>query len=97
MSLTKEQAVRLAKTGWWNDVGDEDIVGFQLFETKLCMPFDRLHRAVEAVLGRPVWTHEFAFAEQLRVEYLGGCDAPTFEEILGYIPFDKRIVVVNSL
>jgi hypothetical protein len=26
----------------------------------LCCPFDELHKFVEAVLQRPVWTHEFA-------------------------------------
>ena len=26
----------------------------------LCGPFDEFHRYVEKILGRPVWTHEFA-------------------------------------
>ena len=32
-----------------------------MFESKLCMPFSIFQEAVEKTLGRPVWTHEFAF------------------------------------
>lgn len=46
-----------------------EIVKFQLFEPKMCMPFPVFQGAVEAVLCRPVHTHEFANADKLRAEF----------------------------
>jgi hypothetical protein len=56
------------------------------------MPFDVFQAAMEAALGRPVFTHEFAFPDQLKAELRGGKPAPTFEEILNLIPLHKKIV-----
>ena len=47
----------------------EEIVAFQLYEERLCMPFPLFHKAVEEALGRPVYTHEFAGVENLRQEF----------------------------
>ena len=91
--MTREQAIKLAATGWWKDRTPEDIVGFQLFEELLCMDFGDFHQAVEKALGRPVFTHEFAFADDLRKEFLKDKPAPTFEEIIGLIPKDKLLVI----
>ena len=57
------------------------------------MPFSVFHEAVEKVLDRPVWTHEFALPERLRAEMLGERSAPTFKEILDLIPAEKKIVI----
>jgi hypothetical protein len=92
--LTKEQAIKLYESEWWKDASDYDIVKFQLFEDLLCVPFGEFHRAIEKVLGRPVWTHEFAFIDGLRNEFLKDKPAPTFEEIVNLIPEEKRILVV---
>lgn len=91
--MTTEQAIQLAKSNWWKGLPAHDIVTFQLFEDKLCMDFSDFHKAVEDSLGRPVWTHEFAFADKLKQEFLGDKPAPTFEEIVNLIPADKRIIV----
>jgi hypothetical protein len=48
------------------------------------VPFDRFHQATEKVLGRPVFTHEFAF-NCIKEEYLGIREAPTFDEIVGLL------------
>lgn len=90
--MTKEQAIQLADSKWWEGVSDHDIVMFQLFEEKLCMPFGRFHEAVEKALGRSVWTHEFAF-DGLKQEFLGDKPAPTWDEIVNLIPEEKRIIV----
>lgn len=90
--LTKEQAIAFAESNVWQTWTDEQIVQFQLFQTMLCMDFNRFHQAVEAVLQRPVFTHEFGF-NRITEEYLGTRDAPTFEEIINLIPADKRIVI----
>jgi hypothetical protein len=93
-NLTREQAVALAKSNWWKDSTSDEIVKFQLFTDRLCMDWGDFHGAVEKVLGRPVWTHEFAFAGLLQKEYLGTKERPTWEEIIGLIPEDKQILVV---
>lgn len=77
--LTQEQAIALCHSNWWEGKTDREIVEFQLFTDRLCLPFGRYHQAVEKVLGRSVWTHEFAWPDDLRREFLGERQAPTFD------------------
>lgn len=91
--LTQEQAIRLYQSGEWKDWTDDEVVKVQLFQDRLCIPFDHFHQAIEKVLDRPVWTHEFAFRDNLIAEYQKERPAPTFEDILNLIPKDKLIVV----
>lgn len=90
--LTKEEAIGIYDSQVWKDWNAEEIVKLQLFQECLCVPFGVFHEAVESVLGRPVWTHEFAFADRLREEYLGNHPMPSFEEICALIPADRLIV-----
>ena len=94
--MTKQEALDLAGTNWWEHCTDAQIVGFQLYEEKLCMPFGRFHESVEKALGRPVYTHEFGSAglDQIKAEFEGGAAPATLEQILALIPEEKRIVVV---
>jgi len=91
--LTKEQAIALYKGGEWRDWTDEEVVKVQLYQTRLCLPFDRFHAAIETVLGRSVWTHEFVGSDALRQEYEGIRPAPTMEEIIALLPHDKIFVI----
>jgi hypothetical protein len=91
--LSLEDAKALYDSEWWKECTPEKIVSFQLFTVRLCMPFDLFHEAMEKVLDRPVWTHEFAFAEQLQAEFLKEKPAPSFQEILELIPEEKRVVI----
>jgi len=92
--LTKKQAIKMAKSEIWKDMTFDEIVKFQLFQKLLCMPFDKFHEAMEKVLGRPIFTHEFGLNyEGLVKEYLGEKEAPTFEEIVNLIPKEKRIII----
>ena len=91
--MTEQEAIKMAESGWWKDECPNKIVKFQLFEDRLCMDFSAFHKAVEKVLGRPVWTHEFAFADSLRQEYLKLESAPTMQEIVELIPEEKRMVI----
>jgi hypothetical protein len=96
MGMTEEQAKSLFNSSWWKDRTPEDLVSFQLFEDRLCMPFSEFHKAIEKCLGRPVWTHEFAGKvgqDRLQKEFLKETPAPTFEEICNLIPEEKRIVL----
>lgn len=67
--MTREEAIKMAGSHWYETQTAEEIVAFQLYEERLCMPFDLFHKAVETALGRPVYTHEFAEAERLRKEF----------------------------
>lgn len=91
--LSREQAIQLAETEWWKRATSEQIVAFQLYESKLCMDFGAFHAAVEEVLGRSVWTHEFAHPEQLQEEFEGKRPPATFAEIMALIPEDKRVLI----
>ena len=93
--MKKEEAVSLWETGFWKEMSEKDIAEFQLFESKLCLPFSVFHAAVEKVLKRPVWTHEFADTKKLRQEFLGERSAPTLEQIINLIPREKRILVFS--
>jgi hypothetical protein len=94
--MTRQEAIEMAESGWWKDKSACEIVEFQLFEDRLCMDFGAFHSAVEQVLGRTGWTHEFAFADGLRQEYLKTRPAPTMQEITELIPEEKRIVIVKT-
>ena len=91
--LTEKQAIALYQSGEWKDWTDAEIVKFQLFQERTSLPFDRYHAAIEAVLGRPVWTHEFGWPDNLISEYLGEKPAPSFDDIISMIPPDKLIIL----
>jgi hypothetical protein len=68
--VTREEAIALAKSGWWRKATDEEIAVFCLNEPRLCCPWDVYHRSIEKLLGRPVFTHEFADPRKLLEEAL---------------------------
>ena len=94
--MTKEYAIALAGSNWWAGLSAHDIVTVQLFEEKLCMDFSAFHKALEEALKRPVYTHEFAFPDDLRKEFLGDKPAPTWDEIVGLIPAAIRMHIAVS-
>jgi hypothetical protein len=91
--LTREEAIALHDSNAWEVMTDRQIVLLQLFQECLCVPFGRFHQAIEAELGRPVWTHEFARWDEIAKEFLGEREAPTFAEILDIIPVEKRLLL----
>ena len=93
-NLTEAQAKKLFKSGWWKELTLRERATFQLYENRLCMPFDVFHEAIEKTLGRPVWTHEFGLNRQgLMDELAGNKPPPTMEEIINLIPEEKRIII----
>lgn len=92
--LTEQEAIALAESDIWKKWSDNEVVRFQLYQDRLCMDFSRFHEAMEAVLGRPVWTHEFADWKRLQQEYESERESATLQEIMNMIPEEKRIVVV---
>jgi hypothetical protein len=95
--MTRSQAMALADSHWWEKTTPAEAALFQLFEERLCMPFDRFHEGVEQLLGRPVFTHEFAYSSEpggLRDEATGKAKRPTLDQILTLVPAKKRLLVV---
>jgi hypothetical protein len=93
--MTKEEAIKLYESKFWETMTYAERAKFQMFEKLLCMPFNVFHEAVEKTLGRPVWTHEFA-GDRLKKELLGQSPAPSMEDIMNMIPAEKRMIVVIS-
>ena len=93
--LTKEQAIAFGENKCYEDMSLYDRAYFQLEQELLCMPFDVFHEAVEALLGRPVWTHEFARPDLLLQEANGEKEAPTFDEIMSMVPKEKLCLVIT--
>ena len=92
--VTEEEAIKIYESGIWKDWSDEDLVAFQLFQKRLCVPFNVFHRSIEKVLDRPIFTHEFGLNyNRLVAEYLGKNPKPSFEDIINLIPEEKRIVI----
>lgn len=58
--MNKEKAVQLSNTNWWKDIriDQKDIVGFQLYEERLCMDFDTFVMACEDVFEQPIFDYQ---------------------------------------
>jgi hypothetical protein len=67
--LTEKEALEFYHQETWRDWTDDEIVKFQLYEECLCVPWSRLHAAVDAVLNRSVGVQEFCNMEKLQAEY----------------------------
>lgn len=70
--MERSEAVALYEAKHWEEMTVRERGLFQLYEKRLTMPFSKFHEGVEELLGRPVWTHEFASADLLRKEYETG-------------------------
>ena len=92
--FTKAEAVAFAEAESWKPLTEFERAGLQMFQRRLCMPFEVFHEALEKALGRPVWTHEMADTPALIEEYAKKREPPTSEEIMDKIPAEKRIVAV---
>jgi hypothetical protein len=93
INLSREQAIELANSKWWEMIPEKEVAMIQLCTPLLCMPFDLFHKSVECATGRPVFTHEFANPDGLWDEIIGKKPEPSLEEIINMIPEDKRIVL----
>ena len=58
--------------------------------------FGAVHKIVEEIMGRPVWTHEFAFPEHLYDELRSGNKGQSFFEGLREIEdMGKKVITVT--
>lgn len=67
--MTKEQAIEFFNSKKWESMTNIEKVKLQLYEPKLCMPFPVFQEAIESVLGRPIYTHEFSDSQKLQREF----------------------------
>ena len=88
VDIGKEEAIRLYETKFWTDKTSTELALFQMFHTRLIMPWDIFQTSMEVMLGRPVFTHEFGSKgiTRIRLEMLGKVDPPTIQEIIGLLP-----------
>ena len=92
-SLTREQAVALYESGFWESLAYVERARFQLSVKRLCMPFDVFVEAVERALGRPATVGEFLASNRLLAELTGERQPPDVEELLSMLPEDTRILL----
>lgn len=56
--------------------------------------FDMIHQRIEALVGRPVWTHELGMNfEGLKKECRWETRPATMQEVIDLIPEEKRIII----
>ncbi len=67
--LTEQEAINYYVSKKWEKLSNKEIVDLQLYQELLCVPFSKFHEAMESVLERPIFTHEFAFIDNLKSEY----------------------------
>lgn len=94
--LTEEQAIKFADSSLWENLSYKQIVDFQLFQQRLCMPFDIFQQAMEEALNRPVFTHSFALRDNLVEEYLGTREVPDVDEVLSTLPKNKLNLIFSD-
>jgi len=96
--LTEAQAIEFAESEAWREWTPEQRGAFQLFQELMCLPWEVFHEGIEAALGRPVWTHEFARADDLRMEWKGLVGPQTtqdvFDALVDIAPDGAEIIVI---
>ncbi len=91
--LTKEQAITLAETHWWNDSTAVNIAAFQLSQSILCCPKEVFLSALSNVLGREVFTHELANRDQLIAELNRDRKSPSLKDVFALLPEEKTALI----
>ena len=94
--FTKEYCIKVNKDIQWNTLDDNELIKFavlQLYQKRLFMPFDLFHKYIEKALKRPIWTHEFAKPNLLKLELNGKIPMPTLEDLINQIPEEKRLIL----
>jgi hypothetical protein len=93
LQMTCEEAVLFADRQMWKFMSDRAIFELQINQRLCCMDFGEFHRCTEAMLGRPVWSHEFAHPENLIAEYQRKMTPPTMEDTMAQLPAERTVVI----
>jgi hypothetical protein len=92
--FTKEEAIEFARERRWELLSPKERGLLQLRQDRLCMDFSAFHEGATALLGRPIYTHEFAAPDDLWAEYLSG-EPISFADVLAKLPDMTKVVVIN--
>lgn len=78
--------------------GEERAAEFRWWGTILTLPFDDLHQRIQELVGRPVWTHEFAgqAAVDMLIEEARTRTHPTMAEILDKFPRGTPTIIIET-
>jgi len=79
--MTSEEAIAFADRRDWEKLTPSERAMFQLGQEFLAMPFSIFHEGMEELLGRPVWTHEFADRARLLSEAEGKTAKASFSDV----------------
>lgn len=91
--LTKEETILFAENELWKDIPEKELAEFIISQKLLCVPLEVMYETLSKALGRPVYTHEFAYPDHLLQELKGDKPRSTFEDIINLIPTEKRIII----
>ena len=91
--LTREQAIALYDSGFWEGLAYVERARFQLSEERLCMPFEVFVEAVERALGRRVRVGELLESHRLLTELSGERQPLDVDELMSLLPENKRILL----
>lgn len=77
--------------------GDERVAEMEAWRGILEIDFDKLHGRFEALVGRPVWTHEMGSHNKHRLNEEARARTGTLDwgDVLGAIPPRSEVVVVK--
>lgn len=93
--FTREEAIEFASERKWESLTTKERGLLQLRQDRLCMEFSAFHEGITALLGRDVWTHEFASPDELWAEYLSG-ETISFADVLAKIPAHVGVIVAST-
>jgi hypothetical protein len=76
---------------------EERLAEFRAWDGVLEIDFSKVHKRIEELVGRPVWTHELGTSgiPYLEHEILTG-QHPSMAGVLAKLPADKAVAVVVS-
>ena len=92
------EAAEYAESGRWEALTPEQRGLLQLRQDRLCMTFSAFHEGITKLLGRDVYTHEFAQPDLLWEEYQGVREKPSFQQIIDKLPEHLRgsVIIVTG-
>ena len=96
--LTKSEAIQLAENGTLKALSAKEAALFQFRQDRLCCDFSHFHKGMTELLGRPVYSHEFADPDALWLEYHGAVEKPDFAGIIAKLPLhlQQNMIVLSK-
>lgn len=81
--ITREQAIQLSETKFWETFSDFEVVQFQLFEERLCMPFELFAERLNTVFGTTFSDQELKNLDNIRFQFTQRFFSPVTHDHFG--------------